>query len=318
MPRLPRPDYEHTYHHVVVRGVDGLPIFDSHKKKQRYVDLMVDVRESHDLSVYAVGFVSNHVHQFIRRNNQSMGVFYRRVNGRYARWYNWSYKRTGSLYDRRYYSTLVDSEAYFQAMWRYVHHQGVKAGLHETVSEDPWSSAGIYLGTSERFSWIDWREALDELDVRSGEDGSRIIGRKGAERAWYEEDQDPYEIHRDQRFLAREPYLEKFMQIRKHRVRQGTREETPVSWDTLVKVAQRLSGMSGDRLLEPSQESERVKHRSGLAYAGRRFGHLSLSEIADHLAVSQAAASIMIKRVKERYDDLRRRWNDELANGDGG
>ena len=53
MPRQPRPDYTHTYHHVVVRGVDGLPIFDSNEKKLAYVDLMKDARKTHDLSVYA-------------------------------------------------------------------------------------------------------------------------------------------------------------------------------------------------------------------------------------------------------------------------
>ena len=155
MPRLPRPDYTHTYHHVVVRGVDGLPIFDQAGKKQRYIDLMKDARETHDISVYAIAFLDNHVHQFIRRNRQSMGLFYRRVNGRYGSWYNQTHKRTGALYDGRYFSTLVDSEAYFQAVWRYVHHQGVKAGLHKTVEADPWSSGGMYLGTSKRFAWSD-------------------------------------------------------------------------------------------------------------------------------------------------------------------
>ena len=37
MARLPRPDYEHTYHHVVVRGVDGLPIYNTRKKKEKYI-----------------------------------------------------------------------------------------------------------------------------------------------------------------------------------------------------------------------------------------------------------------------------------------
>ncbi len=65
MPRFHRPNFTSTYHHVVVRGVDGLPIFDTDQKKQKYINLMIEGRKEHDLSVYAVGFLNSHVHQYV-------------------------------------------------------------------------------------------------------------------------------------------------------------------------------------------------------------------------------------------------------------
>ena len=93
-----------------------------------------------------------------------MGVFYRRVNGKYGSWYNTSFDRTGALYDGRYYSSLVGSDNYFQAVWRYVHFQGVKTGFYQTVKEDPWSSVGLYLGLDSNFGWLH-REVVGEGEV---------------------------------------------------------------------------------------------------------------------------------------------------------
>jgi REP element-mobilizing transposase RayT len=210
MPRLPRPDYEHTYHHVVVRGVDGLPIFDTIRKKEKYIKILVEALQSHDLSVYAVGFVNNHVHMFIRRNHQSMGVFYRRVNGSYGSWYNCTFKRTGALYDGRYYSSLVDSNNYFHAVWRYVHFQGVKAGFYESVREDPWSSAGLYLGLKSKFSWIHWKEAMEELEVEVSGQIKKILEYEGEEKKWYGKEKFPHKLYRGQKFLAGKAFVEQY------------------------------------------------------------------------------------------------------------
>lgn len=315
MPRHPRPDYHHTYHHVVVRGVDGLAIFNTDQKKERYSTLMKDVHESHDLSVYAIGFLDNHVHQFIRRNQDEMGKFYRRVNGRFSQWYNHTFDRTGTLYDGRYFSVLVDSDAYFHSLWRYVHHQGVQAGLYQRPEEDPWNSAGVYLGTSTHFNWIDWKEAVETLGVDTGDPLKETLQKEGEETAWYVDD-PPYQLIRGQRFLGDDQFVEQFMQIRKEEVRDSGRSQSPYRWATLIETARTLSTLSEDKLLEPSQSPDRVKHRSGLAYAGRRFGHMTLAQIAEKLSVSSAAVSQMITRVKTRHPDLQDEWEEELAGGD--
>lgn len=312
MARRPRPDYTHTYHHVVVRGVDGLAIFDSDGKKQHYVDLMKDVHASHDLSVYALGFLHNHVHHFVRRNEQKMGQFYRRLNGRYSQWYNRRFDRTGTLYDGRYFSVLVDSDAYFHSLWRYVHHQGVRAGLYDRPEQDPWSSAGIYRGTSGRFDWIDWEEAVETLGVSSEAAVSALLDRTGRDQSWWE-DGPPYRLERGQRFLGDREFVERHMQIRRERVRRSPRRESPYPWSTLIEVARDLSGLQEAELLEPSQKSPRVRHRSGLAYAARRYGHRALKEIADRLSVTPGGVSRMIRRVKEKDPDLQEAWDRRLA-----
>ncbi|GEM_PF-7091602 len=314
MPRLSRPDYENTYHHVIVRGVDGLPIFDTAAKKNKYIKILREARESHDISIYAICFVDSHVHFFLRRNKQSMGIFFRRVNGQYGTWYNKRFKRTGALYDARYYSTLVDADAYFNAVWRYVHYQNVEAGLYELAEEDPWSSAKIYLGHESPLSWIDWEEAVQKLGVGTEEALKKVLDAKGKETEWYGKENFPYELYRGQKFLAGEAFIEKYMQIRKSEVRQQPREreETPISWENLLKFARKLSGFSVEKLLEPSKSPERVRHRDGLAYAGRKYGHLTVSELADKLGVTSSTVSKMIQRLTDQDETLKNKWDERF------
>ncbi len=312
MPRLPRPDYKNTYHHIIVRGVDGLPIFDTDKKKEKYVKILSEAVQSHDLSVYAIGFLNNHVHMFIRRNNHSMGVFYRRVNGSFGSWYNQKYSRTGALYDGRYYSSLVDSEKYFHAVWRYVHYQGVKAGFYQSVEDDPWSSAGVYLGLESNFTWIDWREALSLLEIDSVEEIRMILQQEGEEEKWYGQEEFPHEIYRGQKFLAGKAFVEQYMQIRENPVREEAREQTPVPWEKLLEEATIISGLSAEKLLEPGKSRKKSRHRSGLAYVAQKYGHMYLSEIADKLGITTSGVSRMIKRLKNEETELKKQWDEAL------
>lgn len=312
MPRLPRADFSHTYHHVVVRGVDGLPIFDSETKKLRYIELMQEARETHDISIYAIGFVNNHVHHFVRRNVQEMGNFYRRVNGPYGSWYNRNFDRTGTLYDGRYFSVLVDSDSYFHAVWRYVHHQAVKAGVIDTVEKDKWSSAGLYLGRPSLFSWIDWEEATLELGVNATKDLRKILNQAGEEQSWYQQDSIPAKTFRRQRFLAGEEFIEKFMQIRRTPVRKNKRKQTPVPWPKIVAAAEEISGLPKTQLLMRSKYPDLVRHRRGMAYAGRKYGHLGISQIAEHLNVQPPAISRMIAAVLDGDPDLAMCWDDHM------
>ncbi|MFB6346403.1 MAG: transposase [bacterium] len=149
MARVHRPDYEGTYHHVVIRGVDGLPIFDTDTKRKTFLNMIQDTRRTHDIQLFAFGFLNNHWHGFLRRAQRAMSRFVQTVKSRYTVWYNNEYGRTGTLYDGRYHSSIVESDSYFQMVWHYVQTQGVKAGLYEDPVEDPGSTARLYAGEDD-------------------------------------------------------------------------------------------------------------------------------------------------------------------------
>lgn len=311
MPRPRRPDFTHTYHHVVIRGINGLRLFNTEAKREYFLSIMRSVRMEHDLSVYAMGFLDNHLHLFVRRNSHSLGRFFQRLKGRYTQWYNDKFDRKGTLYDGRYYSSLVDSETYFQTMWEYVQRQGVAAGLFDSPLDDPWSTARLYAGIDERFDWIDWEEAFEELDVPA--DDRRPTWQDESASEWLK-DGPPVNRHRDQNFIAEDAFVEKYMQIRKQATRSHRRNESPMTWETIMNRAELFSGFDRDALLRNTKERTVNKFRCLLAWAGRAFCHKSVEEIAQRMNVTAATVSKMIKRAREKYQTELQDWEKLLKN----
>lgn len=309
MARPQRPDFYHSYHHVVIRGVDGLPIFNRPKKRKQFLARIKELRMEHDLSIYAIGFMDNHVHLFVRRNQHAMARFFQRLKARYTQWYNAEYDRTGTLYDGRYFSSLVDQDRYFQAVWVYVHHQGVKAGIYESPEDDPWCTAQCYRKGDERFDWIDWEEALEHLPVDE-EDAERLKPNETVKQ-WLNEGL-PIERHRDQNFIAGKPFLEKYMQIRKKQTRQGDRQESPMKWETLLKHAVVYFEMRIEEMVRKSKHRRINLVRCLLAWAGRRWCHLPVKEIGERLKVGESTVSEMIKRARIKHRDKLNGWETYL------
>ena len=66
---------------------------------------------------------------------QSLGRYY-------VQYFNYQYKRTGTLWEGRYKSTLLDSESYLLTCSRYIELNPVRAGMVDHPGEYRWSSYG--------------------------------------------------------------------------------------------------------------------------------------------------------------------------------
>ena len=60
--------------------------------------------------------------------------------GRYALYFNRLYKRTGSLWEGRFKSSLINSENYFISCLHYIESNPVRAGLAKSPEDYFWSS----------------------------------------------------------------------------------------------------------------------------------------------------------------------------------
>jgi putative transposase len=62
------------------------------------------------------------------------------VGGKYVRYFNKKYKRTGTLWENRFRSFLIGGELYFIRCLRYVETNPIRAGLVKTPESYQWSS----------------------------------------------------------------------------------------------------------------------------------------------------------------------------------
>jgi len=63
-----------------------------------------------------------------------------RLGRRYVGYFNYLHGRTGTLWEGRYKSTLVEAERYFLACQRYIELNPVRAGMHDHPGAYRWSS----------------------------------------------------------------------------------------------------------------------------------------------------------------------------------
>jgi putative transposase len=79
---------------------------------------------------------------------QSSAKLMRRLDLLYTQYANRKYERSGSFWEGRYRSCIVESEAYLLQCYRYIESNPVRAGLAGHPEDYPWSSCGFNaLGT---------------------------------------------------------------------------------------------------------------------------------------------------------------------------
>ncbi len=59
---------------------------------------------------------------------------------KYARYFNAKHQRTGTIWEGRYKSCLVDSELYLFTLYKYIEMNPIKAHMVESLNDYPWSS----------------------------------------------------------------------------------------------------------------------------------------------------------------------------------
>lgn len=141
MARLPRLVIPGQPQHVIVRGNNRSEIFCVEADYQFYLEKLKLACEKHGCQVHAYILMTNHVHLLITPQEASSLSKTLQMLGRYyVQYFNYRYRRTGTLWEGRYKASLIDSDAYLLTCMRYIELNPVRAGMVAHPSEYPWSS----------------------------------------------------------------------------------------------------------------------------------------------------------------------------------
>lgn len=141
MPRTARLDLPDVPQHVVQRGNDRKPCFFRRSDRDRYLHYLGDAAATHGCRIHAYVLMTNHVHLLASPTERgAMGRMMQALGTRYVRIVNDATGRSGTLWEGRYKSCLVDCDAYLLACYRYIELNPVRAGLARDPADYPWSS----------------------------------------------------------------------------------------------------------------------------------------------------------------------------------
>jgi putative transposase len=147
MARLPRLTLANQPHHVIQRGNNRQPIFANAADYKALLDLLEESAKKFQVAVHAYVLMSNHFHLLATPQTvEGLPKMMQAVGRSYVRYFNDAQGRSGTLWEGRYKSTLIQTERYLLACMVYIDLNPVRAGLVTTPQDYPWSSHRHYLG----------------------------------------------------------------------------------------------------------------------------------------------------------------------------
>lgn len=141
MARLTRYVIPNQPQHIIQRGNNRQIIFASDADYQFFRDEMAEASKKHGLLIHAYVWMTNHIHLLATPLYvHSISKVFQSVGRKYVQYFNFTYKRSGTLWEGRYRATIVDSEMYLLKLMRYIELNPVRACMCEHPSDYPWSS----------------------------------------------------------------------------------------------------------------------------------------------------------------------------------
>jgi putative transposase len=147
MARLPRLDFPDIPQHVVQRGNNRLPCFLDDSDRHRYLQVLREALSHTGCMLHAYVLMDNHVHLLLTPPAiGSIAKLMQMLGRQYVGQFNARHRRTGTLWEGRYKSCLVDSETYVLRCYRYIDLNPVRARLIDDAMQFQWSSAAAHGG----------------------------------------------------------------------------------------------------------------------------------------------------------------------------
>ena len=147
MARLPRLSVVGYPHHVILRGNNRQDIFRSMADYQRMLDLLFEHSRVYKVDIHSYVLMSNHLHLLLTpQEDQGLSKMMQAVGRSYVQVFNKVHGRTGTLWEGRYRSTLIQTERYLLACMAYIDLNPVRAHIVAQPEQYEWSSYAHYAG----------------------------------------------------------------------------------------------------------------------------------------------------------------------------
>jgi REP element-mobilizing transposase RayT len=160
MTRPLRIEYPGAVYHVTSRGNERKAIFRTNADREAFLAFLGQTVKRFGWSVTAWVLMTNHFHLVIQtpEPNLSRGMHW--LNGSYAGRFNRGHKRWGHLFGGRFKAFIIEKDACFAEVLRYVVLNPVRAKMVDRPEKYRWSSYRATAGLEAPPEWLDTPAAL--------------------------------------------------------------------------------------------------------------------------------------------------------------
>ena len=126
---------------MVQRGNNHQASFFAEQDYRVYLDKLKEYSKKHQVEVHTFVLMTNHMHLLLTPSTEKgVSQLMQSLGRYYVRFVNHTYQRTGSLWEGRHKSTLVDSGSYSLLVSRYIELNPARANMVSHPADYPWSS----------------------------------------------------------------------------------------------------------------------------------------------------------------------------------
>jgi REP element-mobilizing transposase RayT len=271
MPRRLRLHLPGGFYHATLRGNHRQALFHVPADRALLDAIVARALERNDSEIHAYCWMTNHLHFFVRVGQTPLGALMRDIASNYARAFQRKLDTTGHLFERRYHSKLVDTDAYLLEVLRYTHLNPVAAGLVSQAAHYPWSSHRAYAGLAAPPQWLTMDACLAAFSANRAQ--AHMAYRHFAE---LDRVDDPFEalIASDSPFLGSDDFVARVMAPAQ--VEDPQRQTLA---DLIREACGRFDVLEG-ALVSASRESPLIRARAWIAHEATARRIASLSEVA--------------------------------------
>ncbi|WP_068546620.1 transposase [Thalassotalea crassostreae] len=130
--------------HIYNRGNNKSICFIDASDFKAFAAFLKKYTNQFDVQLHAWVFMTNHFHLLATpQTENAISKMMQGLGRDYAQYFNFKYNRTGTLWEGRFNSCLVDSESYLLQLYKYIEHNPVRAGMVSNAADYSWSSYQI-------------------------------------------------------------------------------------------------------------------------------------------------------------------------------
>jgi putative transposase len=135
------------YYHIYNRGARRVTIFREPDNYHFVLYQVKDYLQKLNLSIIVYCLMPNHYHFLVRQNGDvRAGLLPQRVFNSYTKAYNKRYQHSGTIFEGRYKTVMVEQESHLKHLCRYVHLNPVKDGIVSHVEDWPYCNYPEWIG----------------------------------------------------------------------------------------------------------------------------------------------------------------------------
>jgi len=141
MPRRARLMLPNVPLHLIQRGNNRHACFFADEDYRAFLEWLGEYAVQYHCQVHSYVLMTNHVHLLLSADHPSAaGALMKALGQRFVQSINRSYRRSGTLWEGRFRSCLVQDETYLLTCQRYIELNPVRAGMVLHPAEYRWSS----------------------------------------------------------------------------------------------------------------------------------------------------------------------------------